>query len=486
MKIVSLFSGCGGLDLGFEQAGFDVIWANEFDKTICETYRLNHPNTTFCDKDIRTIKSADIPECDGIIGGPPCQSWSIGGKGRGIYDERGKLFFDYIRIVEEKKPKFFLIENVAGILEEKHKHAFSTFINRLQEAGYSIEYKLLNAANYIIPQDRFRVFIIGIRKDLNIKYFFPEPTQEPFVTLKKAIGDIDDNPQFSDGYIEPRITKNGLWNHDVYTGPYSITYMNSNRVRAWDDVSFTIQAQAANAPQHPSAPKMPISPNGGREFKKGYEHLYRRLSVRECARIQSFPDSFHFIYSNIKDGYKMVGNAVPPRLAKLLAKQFIAAFENSPHNSKCKLGKISPLIVNKLADYPNLLIKTNSRLDSHPTDEKVILCLIKQEIESSFLNKNASIYYTGKKFPSTIVLNQLFYFMPYIKGKGVRDLYLIKTVKIGRKSDIYPNSNDSDYRIIFELEYVMQLFNTFMPLKLNIWHTFTDTSIGHILEIFES
>ena len=120
MKIVSLFSGCGGLDLGFEKAGFNVIWANEYDKSIHATYRLNHPHTILNIKDIRLVESKDIPDCDGIIGGPPCQSWSEGGKQRGIEDPRGKLFLEFIRIVADKKPKFFVIENVRGILEEKH------------------------------------------------------------------------------------------------------------------------------------------------------------------------------------------------------------------------------------------------------------------------------------------------------------------------------------------------------------------------------
>ena len=166
MKVVSLFSGCGGLDLGFERAGFNVIWANEFDKSIHETYRLNHPNTTLNTSDIRTLTGNDIPDCDGIIGGPPCQAWSEGGKGLGIEDPRGQLFWDYIRIVKEKKPKFFLIENVQGILEEKHKESLDGFLTVLRDAGYNITYELLNAADYRIPQDRFRVFFIGIRNDL--------------------------------------------------------------------------------------------------------------------------------------------------------------------------------------------------------------------------------------------------------------------------------------------------------------------------------
>ena len=329
MKVVSLFSGCGGLDLGFERAGFNVIWANEFDKSIHETYRLNHPNTTLNTSDIRTLTGNDIPDCDGIIGGPPCQAWSEGGKGLGIEDPRGQLFWDYIRIVKEKKPKFFLIENVQGILEEKHKESLDGFLTVLRDAGYNITYELLNAADYRIPQDRFRVFFIGIRNDLLNKYTFPNAESSVHITLRKAIGDIVETPRY---YSDNKVVEGNhpaRMNHDVYTGAYDAKYMSRNRVRGWDETSFTMQAQARNAPQHPQAPKMTYISPSQRAFVKGYEHLYRRLSVRECARIQTFPDSFKFIYSDIKDGYKMVGNAVPPRLAWYLAMQMKKAFSDS-------------------------------------------------------------------------------------------------------------------------------------------------------------
>ena len=329
MKVVSLFSGCGGLDLGFERAGFNVIWANEFDKSIHETYRLNHPNTTLNTSDIRTLTGNDIPDCDGIIGGPPCQAWSEGGKGLGIEDPRGQLFWDYIRIVKEKKPKFFLIENVQGILEEKHKESLDGFLTVLRDAGYNITYELLNAADYRIPQDRFRVFFIGIRNDLPNKYTFPDAESSVHITLRQAIGDIVEIPRY---YSDNKVVEGNhpaRMNHDVYTGAYDAKYMSRNRVRGWDETSFTMQAQARNAPQHPQAPKMTFISPSQRAFVKGYEHLYRRLSVRECARIQTFPDSFKFIYSDIKDGYKMVGNAVPPRLAWYLAMQMKKAFSDS-------------------------------------------------------------------------------------------------------------------------------------------------------------
>ena len=327
MNIVSLFAGCGGLDLGFERAGFNIVWANEFDESIHETYRINHPNTVLNTADVRTLSGGDIPDCDGIIGGPPCQAWSEGGKQLGIEDPRGQLFLDYIRIVKDKKPKFFLIENVQGILDDKHKQSLDGFMRMLHDAGYNITYELLNAADYKIPQDRFRVFFVGIRKNLRNQYSFPKVIKEDTVTLRRAIGDIIEQPRYYADEIVEGDNPVRL-NHDVYTGPYDAKYMARNRVRSWDEVSFTMQAQARNAPQHPQAPKMTFVTLNRREFAKGFEHLYRRLSVRECARIQTFPDDFKFVYKDIKDGYKMVGNAVPPRLAYFLATQMKKSFSN--------------------------------------------------------------------------------------------------------------------------------------------------------------
>ena len=324
MKIVSLFSGCGGLDRGFEQAGFDIVWANENDNTIYATYRYNHPNTLLNTSDIRNIDAKEIPECDGIIGGPPCQAWSEGGKNLGLNDERGRLFFDYIRIVKEKQPKFFLIENVKGLLDSKHKSSLELFIKYLTESGYNITYKLLNSVDYKIPQERYRVFFVGIRKDLQKEFKFPEPVSKNIITLSRAIGDIQEQPRY---YNVGDYVEDSLFNHDVYNGEYDLKYMSRNRVRSWNETSFTIQALARNAPIHPQAPKMEYISFNKRTFLKGSEYRYRRLSVRECARIQTFPDSFRFIYSNIADGYKMVGNAVPPRLAYYLAIQIKTLFE---------------------------------------------------------------------------------------------------------------------------------------------------------------
>ena len=322
-NLVSLFSGCGGLDLGFRRAGFNIVWANEFDKDIWETYERNHPKTYLCRKSICDIDASEVPECIGIIGGPPCQSWSEGGAQRGINDKRGQLFFDYIRILKAKKPLFFLAENVSGMLQDRHHEALENFKRQFMDAGYSLSFNIVNAWEYGVPQDRERVLFVGYRNDLGKTFKMPSPLPvNERKTLRDAIGDLAN--------IRPGQRKNGLVdsscqlavpNHEYMTGGFSPIYMSRNRVRSWDEPSFTIQAGGRQSPIHPQAPKMCKVNENMFVFEKGKESLYRRLSVRESARIQTFPDDFVWYYRNIAHGYKMIGNAVPVLLAETVAKQ---------------------------------------------------------------------------------------------------------------------------------------------------------------------
>jgi len=320
MNLVSLFSGCGGLDLGFEKAGFKIIWANEFDKYIWSTFERNFPTAKLDKRDVRKVSSKEIPSTDGIIGGPPCQSWSEAGSKRGIKDKRGQLFFEYVRIIEDKMPKFFLAENVSGILHKRHSDAFNTIIKSFEDIGYRVTFNLLNASDYNVPQDRKRVIIVGYREDLGIKFIPPNPIR-PKLTLEDAIKDLDGSavPALQKNY---KNTKNLKYpNHEYYIGDYSSIYMSRNRVRAWDEQSFTIQAGARHAPIHPQANKMLFIEKDKRIFDPDSPKPYRRLSVRECARIQTFPDDFIFEYENVAQGYKMIGNAVPVNFAYHLAKK---------------------------------------------------------------------------------------------------------------------------------------------------------------------
>lgn len=321
MNLISLFSGAGGLDLGFEKAGFNISMANEYDKGIWATYEANH-SAPLIKGDIRNIKDTDFPnEIDGIIGGPPCQSWSEAGSLRGINDSRGQLFFDYIRILKNKQPKFFLAENVSGMLASRHSEAVKNIIQQFEDCGYNLTLTLVNAADYGVPQDRKRVFYIGFRKDLKIDFKFPNPTTpnaKDKLTMKDAIGDLVDTPVPA----LPKNKTNGdleISNHEYYIGAYSTIFMSRNRVRGWNEQAFTVQASGRQCQLHPQAPKMKFVEKNKRIFVPGYEDLYRRLTVRECARIQGFPDDFKFIYTDVDYGYKMIGNAVPINLAYIIA-----------------------------------------------------------------------------------------------------------------------------------------------------------------------
>ncbi|MCQ2096097.1 MAG: DNA cytosine methyltransferase [Bacteroidaceae bacterium] len=268
MNVASFFAGCGGLDLGFEQSGVHVVWANELEPHCRATYICNHPNTEFVLGDICKIDPHSIPDCDGFIGGPPCQSWSVGGKQKGLDDERGQLFLKYIELIKAKQPKFFVIENVKGMLDSVFKYIFIMFLDRLDKAGYDVKWKLLDAVNYRIPQKRERVFIVGFRKDLNIDYTLPAPTCTEPVTLERAIGDITEEPNFLSGRKGDNIVKHNLPNHDV-------------------------------------------------------------LTPRECARLQNFPEDFQ---PDVKQpqAYKQFGNAVNVGLVKYFAQFMFGETQEQP------------------------------------------------------------------------------------------------------------------------------------------------------------
>ena len=320
LPVISLFSGCGGLDLGFAQAGFDIIWANEFDKDIWKTYEANHDNTVLDKRSIREISSKVIPDCIGIIGGPPCQSWSEAGTQKGMDDERGQLFLEYIRILQDKKPLFFLAENVSGMLHQKHEVARKNIIAAFQEAGYRVSYTLLDAKYYNVPQERKRVIFIGYRIDLDQEFSFDRLISDSHpLTLRDSIADL--------WKVEVSATENNrtreeacnFQNHEYMQGGFSSIYMSRNRVRSWSEPSFTIQAGGRHAPIHPQANKMIHIGKDQFAFDLNSPYPYRRFSVRECARIQTFPDKFIFYYSHLISAYKMIGNAVPVNLSFALA-----------------------------------------------------------------------------------------------------------------------------------------------------------------------
>ena len=312
------------MDLGFEKAVFHVTVANEFDSGICPTYRHNHQHTHLIEGDIRELTEASLPkDVVGLIGGPPCQSWSEAGSLGGINDPRGQLFFDYIRILQITKPLFFVAENVSGMLAKRNEQAVHNILTLFGRTGYTVQYKLLNANDYHVPQIRERVFYIGFRNDLKIEDFvFPAPLKERPLTLRDAIWDLKETAVPASIRNKHRNDLKVL-NHEYFVGSYSTIFMSRNRVKAWDEPAFTVQASGRQCQLHPQAPKMEFVNKNLRRFVTGKENLYRRLTVRECARIQGFPDNFEFLYNDINMGYKMIGNAVPINLAYAVGRQIL-------------------------------------------------------------------------------------------------------------------------------------------------------------------
>lgn len=304
MKVVSLFSGAGGLDLGFINAGFEVIWANDFDEDACKTYAHNigkhiiHGN-------ISSIFSDTIPDCDVVIGGFPCQGFSQANLKRSNDDDRNQLYLEFLRIITDKKPKYFVAENVRGILSLDGGNAIKKIIDDFKNAGYRIQYQLFNTADYGVPQTRYRVIIIGIRNDLNHEYIFPTPTHispsknnplglKPWVSISEALKDIQDPEE--DDY--------NLKNH-VYS-QYKVTNRNFTGHRETD-------------PNKPSPTILARGNGKGGVCAIQHPKNHRRMSIRESALIQTFPIDFEF-FGSMTSCYRQVGNAVPVLFAETIAK----------------------------------------------------------------------------------------------------------------------------------------------------------------------
>ena len=306
---ISLFAGAGGLDMGFERAGFRTIWANDFESDACKTHENWSTAKVVC-SDVAKVDAADIPDADIMLGGFPCQGFSLSGP-RKIDDSRNVLYKHYVRIVKAKKPKMFVGENVKGLLTMGGGSIIEAIIEDFSNCGYNVFYKLLNAKDYGVPEDRERVIIVGFRKDLGIQKFdFPVPRNYR-VTMREALKNI------------PEPTPD-----EVCDAPYSSRYMSRNRKRDWDDVSYTIPAMAKQVTLWPGSPDMVKIDKDHWEF--GENGVTRRFSWREAAAIQTFPADLEF-HGDLTSKYKQIGNAVPVKLAEIIATHLYGVLSNALH-----------------------------------------------------------------------------------------------------------------------------------------------------------
>lgn len=302
MKVVSLFSGAGGFDLGFIQAGHEVIWATDFNKDCAETYKHNIGNHFVLD-DIRNIETNQIPDCEIVIGGFPCQGFSQANMKRDINDERNTLYREFVRVVKDKKPNYFVAENVRGLLSIDKGEAIKIIIHDFESIGYKVRYQLFNAANFGVPQNRFRVIIIGIKNDISTNIFpFPQATHsakpsllEPnkLVTIGEALQLIPEPDE-----------EHNLLNH-IYS-KYKVTDRNFIGHRKTD-------------PNKPS-PTILAKDTGGNVATQ-HPKNHRRMSVRESAIIQTFPLDFEF-KGSMGSQYRQIGNAVAVKFAFKIGKEF--------------------------------------------------------------------------------------------------------------------------------------------------------------------
>lgn len=300
--VVSLFSGCGGLDLGLEggftfldkkykKNPFRVIWANDITEKATKTQILNFPNTEVVCADITKVleDKLDIPSADIVVGGFPCQDFSLAGKRQGLAVSRGQLYLSMVKVIKQVKPKIFLAENVKGLLSWEEGLGIRTMVSDFEKLGYHVEYKLHNTADFGVPQTRQRVIIVGVRKDVGDKVIWPkethaeDPTEKgikPWVSLRDAISDLEDEKRLNcmpnPGYSKAKL----------FPGTQGNTVTKANR----------------------PGPTMRAEHHGNIEF---HYKLPRRLSAREAARVQSFPDDFVFV-SSTTDAYRQIGNAVAP------------------------------------------------------------------------------------------------------------------------------------------------------------------------------
>jgi len=328
-NVISLFSGGGGLDLGFRQAGFNIIWAIDNNPDAVATYRHNIGNDIVCD-DITTTDVNAIPDCDIIIGGPPCQSFSLAGK-RDTEDARGQLIWAYMNIIKKKSPRFFLFENVQGLLSAKNKNKekiIDLLMEQFKNIGYNVNYKLVNAADYGVPQLRQRVIIIGSK---TCEVEFPDTThnangtegKKKYVTVEEAIGDlpvpsadslIDHKPPTMselDKFIVCHVKPGGNY-MDIPSN------VNSARIRRLQKEGGHTTCYGRMLPNKPSYTINTYfnRPNVGCNIHYEQDRL---ITVREALRLQTFPDDYTLVSKSKQGKNLIVGNAVPPRLAYVLA-----------------------------------------------------------------------------------------------------------------------------------------------------------------------
>ena len=567
IKVVELFAGVGGFRIGLEGASdaYDTIWNNQWEPSTVHqdaslVYRARFGSAGHCNKDINTIPTDEIPDHDLMVGGFPCQDYSVAStlsRSGGIEGKKGVLWWQIYRILDEKgekRPNYVFFENVDRLLGSPAKQRgrdFAIILASLADLGYTVEWRVLNAAEYGMPQRRRRTYIVGYREDSHVSNqvqdlkkwvlydgvmskAFPFKAKDNTLsefTIAGTIREISDNFN-KDGKNSPFGTAGIMRNRSVYSidaeaiynGPTMTLggnlvdeslvpedfFISENEIAKWEyekgakkiertskeGFKYTFSEGGMAFPDSLDKPSRTIITGEGGPSASRFKHVvltpsgrYRRLIPLELERLNMFPDN-HTCHPDVTDGRRafLMGNALVCGIVQQIGKSLYRfIYEKEPVSSRPidTQRNTQPMLNLNLFSHlePELKVNKPKKYIKLDMSKSLLIGFVKSDNTEYFLDGgHTKIYYTGKtkSFPSTVALNKLFYFMPYIKGKGVKDLYLIRIARIGNKAEIHPECEDKDPRLVFDLEFLQSL-PEYVPVKLNIFNTYKDTILGSIM-----
>ena len=563
IKVVELFAGVGGFRIGLEGASdcYKTIWNNQWEPSTQHqdasiVYRARFGKEGHCNEDINLVKTNDIPDHDLLVGGFPCQDYSVAStlsKSGGIEGKKGVLWWQIYRIVNEKgenRPNYLFLENVDRIINSpatQRGRDFAIILASLADLGYIVEWRIINAADYGMPQRRRRTYIVAYKKNSAVANkvqdkrdwvlfdgvlakafpFEQKYRTESIFDIEGTIKEVSDN--FNQGKKETPFGNAGImidrhvYSVDAdprYEGPCQLLgdiivdeefvpeefFISDEELPKWqyekgakkihrvskEGFEYDFSEGGMAFPDPLDRPSRTMITGEGGTAPSRFKHViqtrsgrYRRLIPVELERLNMFPDN-QTLHSEVSDGRRafLMGNALVCGIVREVGKslyRFIYDEEPvSTHPIEEHRDKQPKLELSLFEHSEDKIVYTAPKKTAGLDPMKhVLIGLVKEDNEEYFLDGGQTkIYYTGKtkNFPSTIALNKLFYFMPYIKGKGVKDIYLIKIARIGNKAEIHPNSNDKEPRLVFDLELLYQ-YPSYKPIQPNIFHAYRDTTL---------
>lgn len=569
IRVVELFAGVGGFRIGLEGASdaYQTIWNNQWEPSTKRqdaslVYRARFGSTGHSNRDINTVPTKEIPDHDLLVGGFPCQDYSVAAtlsRSGGIEGKKGVLWWQIYRILDEKgenRPDYLFFENVDRLINSpatQRGRDFAIILASLSDLGYIVEWRVINAADYGMPQRRRRTYIVGYRAgsvvanriermedwvlyDGVMAHSFPCKQKEKTSSVFDITGNIlEVSATFNQGKKDSPFGNAGIMmNRHVFSVDAAAMYEGTFQTLGGNLVSeelvpedFFISEEELPKWQYEKGAKK-IS----RISKEGYEYVfseggmafpdcldkpsrtmitgeggaspsrfkhvvqtpsgrYRRLIPIELERLNMFPDN-HTFHPEVSDGRRafLMGNALVCGVVEQIGKSLYRFIYNEAPVSSRPIyvqRDAHPMLDFNLFTEETKKIVVNVSKKTYTLDgaKRLLIGLVKLDNQDYFLDgAPTKIYYTGKtkSFPSTISLNKLYYFMPYIKGKGIRDLYLIRIARIGSKAEVYKGNGDTDPRLVLELEFLESL-PEYKPVKLSIFNAYTDTVLGRVMAL---